>query len=544
MVSSNTGAGVYQCSLVNCTVNGNFGGGSVSSALNGCTLIGNTSTNGGGAYGGNLTNCILLRNSASIGGGGVYGSASSPVILNNCLVVSNTAASYGGGAYGDLAYNPTNCVLNNCTLISNSAASYGGGAVSAALNNCTISNNVAVYGGGVEGGLLVNCLLTRNYAAVGAGADGSQIGSFAPAYVRLINCTLSGNISHDAAGAANYSILTNCTLIGNLATNGPGGAGYSTLNNCTLIGNVSHSAVAVTTYGGGGAGNSTLVNCFVISNSAMGLSYGGGTLSCKLTNCLLAFNSSQASGGGDAGSTLINCTVVSNSAGAGGGLCNSTAKNSIIYDNIGGNYSNNAAGSPWLYYCCTIPATNGPGNITNDPAFVNLTGGDFHLQPNSPCINSGNNMNVAAAPDLDGNPRIVGGTVDIGAYEYQTPSSILSYAWAQQYGLPTDGSVDYLDLDGSGMPNWQKSLAGLNPTDSSSVLAMLPMTATNNASGIVVSWDSVNTRMYFLQRAKNLNAQPPFSTIQSNLVGQAGITSFTDKSATNAGPYFYRVGVQ
>ncbi len=111
---------------------------------------------------------------------------------------------------------------------------------------------------------------------------------------------------------------------------------------------------------------------------------------------------------------------------------------------------------PFLNYCCTtlLPAS-GVGNMTNAPLFVNYAGGNLRLQSNSPCINSGNNAYVVGSTDLDGRPRIVGGTVDMGAYEFQPGVSGLFIGWLQQYGLSTDGSADYADTDGNGMNNWQ-----------------------------------------------------------------------------------------
>ena len=217
--------------------------------------------------------------------------------------------------------------------------------------------------------------------------------------------------------------------------------------------------------------------------------------------------------------------------------------NCIVYYNNGPNCSADWSGIS-LNHCCTTPDPGGANDITNEPGFVNLTAGDFHLSSNSPCINSGNNAYAAVTNDLDGNARIVGGTVDIGAYEYQTPTSIISYAWLQQYGLPTDGSVDYADLDGTGMNAFQDWISGLNPTNALSVLAMLPPAPTHNPAGLVVSWESVGNITYFLQSSTNLSMRPAFSTIQSNIVGQAGTTSYIDTTATNGGSYFYRVGVQ
>jgi hypothetical protein len=126
----------------------------------------------------------------------------------------------------------------------------------------------------------------------------------------------------------------------------------------------------------------------------------------------------------------------------------------------------------------------------------------------------------------------------------QTNVSIISFAWLQQFGLPTDGSADFIDTDGDGMNNWQEWIAGTDPTSASSVLKLLPPTVTNNPPGLIVSWQSVNTRAYFLQSSTNLSAPSPFVSLGSNILGQAGTVSFIDTNAVGKGPFFYRVGVQ
>ena len=62
--------------------------------------------------------------------------------------------------------------------------------------------------------------------------------------------------------------------------------------------------------------------------------------------------------------------------------------------------------------------TNGMGNITNEPRFVNSAAGDLRLQPDSPCIDAGTKAHVTSPTDLNGRPRILGRSVDMGAYEF------------------------------------------------------------------------------------------------------------------------------
>jgi hypothetical protein len=81
------------------------------------------------------------------------------------------------------------------------------------------------------------------------------------------------------------------------------------------------------------------------------------------------------------------------------------------------------------------------------------------------------------------NQRIVGGTVDIGAYEYQTPVSQISYAWLQQYDLPITTHTDTGDPAGDGLKAYQEWIAGTNPTNALSVLVMLPPRADEQSVG-------------------------------------------------------------
>jgi hypothetical protein len=181
------------------------------------------------------------------------------------------------------------------------------------------------------------------------------------------------------------------------------------------------------------------------------------------------------------------------------------------------------------------------GNFPNAPHFVNPALGDFRLQPNSPGINDGANIYVTTATDLDGNPRIVGGAVDVGAYEHQSPAFQMPYRWLWQYGLSANGTSDSADADADGLNNYGEWRSGTVPTNSFSALRML--SPTGSASGVTVSWQSVATKRYWLERGADLSVTASFQVMATNIIGTAGTKTFFDASATNGGPYFYRVGV-
>jgi hypothetical protein len=334
----------------------------------------------------------------------------------------------------------------------------------------------------------------------------------------------NGSILNSSGGGVSCgsktAVLTNCVLSGNSAVAyGIGGGAYGgTLNRCTLSGNVAHL--------GGGAYNCTLNNCRLTGNIATtygnSSAYGGGADLCTLNNCTLAGNQGiigppyggLASGGGAYQCSLNNCIIYYNSAA------------------IDGNFGLYCT----LTNCCTTPLpANGVGNITNAPLFVDYAGGNLRLQTNSPCINTGNNAYAPGSADLDGRPRIVGGAVDMGTYEFQGPGLGEFISWLQYYGLPTDGSADYADSDGDGVNNWQEYQADTSPLDASDYLHITSFARSGTYN--TLWWTGKSTRLYRVERRANLDAASPWETIITNAV-----SGWNNVGFDNMGPqYFYRI---
>jgi hypothetical protein len=527
---------------------------------NGASLVGFTLTNGSTRQ---LFSSGRFRLAEDFGGGAWY--ESSNVLIADCVFVNNTASGGGAGAFGHsgsstlsllAGFFPTDSsVVSNCTFLGNSVlpsatfGSGGGAACDANLIQCTISNNQAATGAAVYSGTLSNCTVIGN--TISAGFDSgvtyhtivsnsvliANLGTAASLSTVYDSLIASNSAANTNGGGASGSTLVRCMLIGNSAGFEGGGAYQSTLTNCQLSGNSANK--------GGGAAESTLDRCTVTGNTA---TFGGGVFQGTLTSCLL-WNNLSVDGAGAYQANLKGCTVVSNQAVApsggpnmGGGLYFGTATNCIIWGNIirTSDAFSNYFGTT-LGFCMTAPLPPGPGNIANEPLFVDAAS-DFHLQSASPCINSGNNAFVTGNADLDGYARITASTVDIGAYEFQSPTSVISYAWLQQFGLPTDGTADFTDSDHDGLNNSQEWRVGTSPIDALSVLKML--TVSSAPPGKSITWRSANGINYFLQRGSDLTAQPPFSTIQTNIPGQPGTTTYTDTNAMGPGPFFYRVGVQ
>ena len=182
-----------------------------------------------------------------------------------------------------------------------------------------------------------------------------------------------------------------------------------------------------------------------------------GQLNGYLINCLFADNrdssiaqapsSSAISIAQHVNATIINSTICNNKStnqhgGAIGIIAGSKAKiyNSILYGNIANQIfltetTSNSPDTLIIHNSCIENGYYGianygsyntfqyyPTNISDDPMFLGNEQYYYNLNDNSPCIDKGtlNFPDSALIPqyDLAGNPRIVGGSIDMGAYEW------------------------------------------------------------------------------------------------------------------------------
>ena len=216
----------------------------------------------------------------------------------------------------------------------------------------------------------------------------------------------------------NGGTVQNSTISGNSA-GGSGGGIY-----CSQGGTVQNSTISENSASdsGGGVEVDNVINCSISGNSA-GRSGGGVYCSEVVINCIINGNTASESGGGVfcENGTVQNCTITGNSANKGGGVyCyynsfNGIVQNSIMWNNTNGNFINFYNKN--IYNCIENWTNLINGTITNNPQFISTN--NFRLQSTSPCRNSGTNLPyVFEIFDLDGNARIMGYKVDMGAYEY------------------------------------------------------------------------------------------------------------------------------
>lgn len=262
-------------------------------------------------------------------------------------------------------------------------------------------------------------------------------GAYCADYATITNCLITSNRAYRGGGVyVSAGYLDNCHVIDNEALEGGGGI-YGWENDADFGGRIRSCTVRGNTglVGAGLRGRYVEVDrCVFSENQTSAGSYDGGAMlvwypASIIRNCLVSSNACGRNGGGlylVNGPRVLNCTIVANEAGErGGGLCANNGAdiiNTIVYGNSDAtagaetdNLFNLGSATSTYTYCCTLPLTNGVGNLAADPRAAGAVGA---LHADSPCINAGTNLpELVEAFDVEGDARIFDQRVDIGANE-------------------------------------------------------------------------------------------------------------------------------
>jgi hypothetical protein len=241
--------------------------------------------------------------------------------------------------------------------------------------------------------------------------------------------TLKGNGSRVITNVFNYltraALLDGFTITGGTTTEDGGGIrnwyASPSLYNLKIVGNQARN--------GGGIDNGhadiLVVNTLISGNT--GTNFGAAISNYASHNV-----------------TYINTTITNNTGSASfGAMANESASvivaNSIIYGNITSKGISNEtdANSSVTYSLVENLAAGSAANHNMDGTavypnlFSNAANNDYSLNSSSAVVNMGNNdsfTQAAGSRDVAGNSRIVGGKIDLGAYESQTlPALSLRY---------------------------------------------------------------------------------------------------------------------
>jgi hypothetical protein len=402
-----------------------------------------------------IDKCVIRNNSSST----VKLISNGKIDMNKCVITKNKGSS-------TLIYlaSESDLLIKDNSLLSNSIDN--GSLISIDFGNSNIL-------------MIDNTIMSNTGRSVVCVSVGDHNNSGTNHILNFEKNMITKNESREAHPVLNITYLKSIFITSNTITNNPSGIKIGNCYTAKIINNIikhnSNGSIAIAKANnisitsneiiGNKVADSNQVGFYVnninsglISNNYIAWNNGfhaGGIKSnnsnLTILNNIIIHNTSEYTGGGISlfygGTTnIINNSIYNNkcrfAASMGGGLYieanDSTSFN--IYNNIFWNntaptgndiYIKDYADSAALYnniYTDLVGAYDQAGNNSDsDPMFADPQNNDYHLSPNSPCINAGNNdaPNLPET-DLDYLPRIVDNVVDIGAYEFTTTEKIPS----------------------------------------------------------------------------------------------------------------------
>ena len=336
-------------------------------------------------------------------------------------------------------------------------------------NAFVLSKDIFVYGGFCGTETDISQRNWKSYVTILDGDIGIPNNTSDNVYHVVMTYQCSAVLDGFTISGGNATGNNNFAFYGYSVPRGDGGGMYNVKNYSLKLYNLIIKNNAAN-WGGGMYNEISTTNLYNVSiwnNTAN--DNGGGLLSrgsnLLIVNSLFHDNTARLSGGaiysypgGWGGYAnpqchLVNATISKNTAPTAGAIYHSSPDpihihNSIIYGNSSGLVLSSTFNHTYSLIQGMITTANGNIDGDTDPLFENPNNGDFRLQQNSPCLNIGNNayFQSGGSPDissittdLDNNPRIANGIIDMGAYEYKCQKIIINDI------IPDVGGVVYVN---------------------------------------------------------------------------------------------------